>query len=115
MKNLLFIIFLFISCSSTNKEAQDKRVFDSFIGIPVEDIAKTLGKTYSYRQLPSDDSIMYLSYSKISMHFDKNDSYCDYKKSVYISTSTRDFYIFNYFKEVSFIIEKNYCTDWIAY
>jgi hypothetical protein len=119
MKKLLFIFIIFgfyFNCGITiSKEAMDKKIFDSFIGLHSEEIVKTLGKTYSYRPLNEESTIYYLTYDRHKINEDKLNDYSQYNNPIYISTSTRNFTIFNFFKQVDFIIKDKYCTDWIAY
>jgi hypothetical protein len=114
----MLIIFCFCNCNSINKESQDKKVFDSFIGVSKEEIITTFGGHYrfSYEHIYDNGgsvikSIYFYKYCRRDLVVD----YDKYNKPIYISTSTRSFYIFNFFTEVTFIIKDNYCTDYSAY
>jgi hypothetical protein len=115
MKKILFIFItiLFFGCSVITPENDDKKIFDSFIGVSYLNIKNTLG-------LPTHNSYMdgetnwQMSYNRKSMHYSLNRDWNERNSPIIISTATRSFEMFTYYENVIFIMRGDYCVDWQA-
>lgn len=113
-KKLLFLIVtILIGCSVISPESEDKKVFDSFISISYLNIKNTLGLP-THTPYEDDDSNWRITYTQNSMHYFLSRSYSDRDEPILISTATRTFVIFTYYKQVTFIMKGDHCIDWQA-
>ena len=112
-KIFILLILILINCNSTFSQNRDKEIFDSFISLSYKEIKDTLEIPTFVSHIDEEENWQ-ISYSLERMHHRINRPYDEKYDPIFISTALRDFKIFNYYREVTFIMKGDYCMDWNA-